>query len=50
MEESFVTEDNQASMSQDKQSEVTPDNREEPEEPQPLTSKDDASTFTKPQE
>ena len=50
MEESFINDDNQASTSQEKQSEVMPDNHEEQEEPQPLTSKGDASTFTKPRE
>ena len=50
MEESFVNDDNQVSTPQEKQSEVMPDNHEKQDEPQPLTSKGDARTFTKPQE
>ena len=50
MEESFINKDNQVSMTQEKQIEETPNNHEEQEEPQPLTSKGGSSTFTKLQE
>ena len=50
MEESFVNDDNQASMTQEKHIEEKPNNCEEQEEPQPSTSKGGSSTFTKPQE
>ena len=50
MEESFVNEDQPTGATHEKQSEIMPNNCEQPEEPQPSMSQGGASTFTKPQE